>query len=123
MTEQTDFIDNDGLDQFDPEVQKAQERVQREVREGAEQGERAEMQSLRLAYIEVFSPGVTSQDAIDKVMNDIAWFGNGFFTTESGTDSRQKHKEGRRQVWLRVMDFAKLDIDTLFRKYNGAINK
>lgn len=124
----TDFIDNEGPDVFDPQVQKALENAHRLANAGDDKRAEQEMQALRLAYVEVFTAGVTSQAAIDIVMNDLGWFGKAWIGTYDVRDGEhaatlQQQKEGRRSVWLRIVDFAKLDIGTLMLKYNNALNK
>ena len=51
------------------------------------------------------------------VMEDLTKFCRGFETTYDDIPSRQQHAEGRREVWLRIMDFTRLDPDALFDRY------
>jgi hypothetical protein len=51
------------------------------------------------------------------VMEDLTKFCRGYDTTYDDIPSRQQHAEGRREVWLRIMDFTRLDPDALFDRY------
>jgi hypothetical protein len=87
------------------------------------QAEQARLQErLRHAYAQVFSAGHTDQDSIDIVMNDMARFGRMFDSTvlPGGVTPTwpQEVLEGRRQATLRIMEYAKLPLDALFRRYH-----
>ena len=62
------------------------------------------------------------QDSIDIVMNDMARFGRMFDSTvlPGGATPTwpQEVLEGRRQAALRIMEYAKLPLDALFRRYH-----
>lgn len=67
------------------------------------------------AYVSVFNGA--DPRALTIVMEDLTKFCRGYETTYDDIPSRQQHAEGRREVWLRIMDFTRLDRDALFDRY------
>jgi hypothetical protein len=79
---------------------------------------------LRLAYARVFSAGDTTQDDIDIVMQDLVRFGRVLDTTVVPAGRPEVWPrdvlEGRRQMALRILEYARLDFDSLMRRYHGS---
>jgi hypothetical protein len=62
--------------------------------------------------------GTASKDDIAIVTTDLMKFCRVFETTERDPGWDMKILEGRRQVMLRIMEFSKLPVDQLFRRYH-----
>lgn len=78
--------------------------------------------ALKTAYARVFATGNASEGERELVLNDLLQFGRIFDTTVPMPGQREpawpiKILEGRRQVALRVMEYANLPFDTLFHRY------
>lgn len=124
-----DFIEGaEGLDIFDPET--LDKVLFSDLKEKAEDELTVKtlIERRRLAYAAVFSEGYRTQLDIDIVLHDLAWFCRAYsstFDTREGVhaDTLAKMKEGRREVFLRVKDFASLDFDSVFLKYTDALTK
>lgn len=120
MTEPLDFIDT-----FDPaDLERAEERSKKDVDVSTDQV-RELLARRRKAYSAVFSKGHTEQEDIDFVLNDLARFSRAFSPTFDPRDGEHAEvlmhiKEGRREVFQRISDYARLSGDTLFIKYTDA---
>lgn len=114
-----DFVDGPELDFFDPmEQMRAEAEARRHVEDGTHEAGRL-LERRALAYRRVFS-GQPQDDDVDVVMLDIAKFCRGFNPTFHPDQRVHALLEGRREVFLRIMDFTRLDHDALLRKYTGA---
>ena len=115
-------------DEFDPDVisyveQQVKEDLTAETKEIS-----SFLEGRRIAYVEVFSKGPTSQKALDTVLVDLAAFCRAYSSTYSimdgeHADTLMRIKEGRREVFQRITDHMRLGQDRLFLKYTDATNK
>lgn len=122
MSEPTDFID---FDDFDPDDVERREAALKKSDAVADQQVRDVLELRKRYYGEVFSKGHTSQEAIDFVLNDLGWFCRAHSSTYSPNDGPNatdlmKIKEGRREAFMRIRDYASLSLDALFLKYTDA---
>jgi hypothetical protein len=110
--------------EFDPEFLANKEAEGNAVEEKV-QGDAIEtLRRRRWAYQEVFSTKSTDQEALDIVLLDLAQFCRGFSPTLDITDGVNAQllmnvKEGRREVFRRVLDFTQLDEGQLYYKYHA----
>jgi len=115
-------------DSFDPVVLEQQEKT---IAQQAQYEEDKVVRLLRRrkeAYAAVFKEGNRSQADIDIVLFDLMYFCRATvpsFDLNDGihADILSRIKEGRREVFLRVRDFASLDFDALLIKYTNALTK
>jgi len=124
-SEPTDIV---GFDEFDPRDLAAAEAKEQERPQMEEEIAKGYLERRRLAYAAVFSKGHTDQADIDIVINDLAWFCRAYAPTydvrEGGNaNDLMKIKEGRREVFNRVLDHTRLDREAVFVKYTNAITK
>jgi hypothetical protein len=117
------MIDNDDnyIDLFDPEIaDKIDALHEKEARDNEKQI-LGLLTRRKQAYTSVFTAGNRSQEDIDYVLNDLIWFCKVYvpaYDISEGVHANElsKRKEGRREVFLRILDFAKLKTETLFLK-------
>lgn len=112
-----DFIDGEGdLDVFDPQVAEAAAAAQSEAQKSSDALIQAHMQKMRQAYIAVFEAGNPTRGDIEFVMQDLFWFAKG--DVHYFTEARlQDVMAGRKQVLQRIIEYTRLDFDTLYRMY------
>lgn len=113
------FIDGDEpeVDFFDPAVQLEQEAKRRVATEdNAEEAHRL-LRRRQEAYTRVFVHGAPMGDDVDVVMKDLAKFCRAYDSTFHVDSRVHAMLEGRREVFMRIMDYTRLDHDTLFVKY------
>ena len=120
--EPSDFVDSD---MFDPEVIEEYEKSVDRAVTLPEAQVQDYLDRRRRAYASVFAKGHTDQEDIDIVLNDLAFFCRAFSPTFNPNDgdhaeTLMKIKEGRREVYQRILDHTRLSRDTLFLKYAGA---
>lgn len=120
-----DFID---FDDFDPADVERKEAEAKKVDTASADEVRALLEQRKRYYGEVFSVGHTSQEALDFVYNDLGRFcraHSATFDLNDGphADTLMKMKEGRREVFMRIRDYARLSLDALFLKYTDATRK
>lgn len=125
MAEPKDFLDSDP---FDPVMVEGYENAVQEANAGADDRARDMLARRRQAYVNVFTAGKREQVDIDIVLNDLMYFCKAWDNTYNVHDGEHANvlsrmKEGRREVFYRVKDFMKLDIDTLLLKYTNATTK
>jgi len=112
-----DVFNEDQYDPFNPEdIGAAQELLRKNANSEDELVVRY-IERRSQAYGNVFSVGDTHQADIDFVMNDLAKFSYAFEPTFDENQKKQDLKEGRREVYLRIMEWAKLPATVLLRKY------
>lgn len=124
-----DFIEGaEGADPFDPaDLDRAMEEFEN-VKDEDEDKIRRQLERRRLAYTNVFTAGQRSQGDIDIVLADLMWFCRARLPTydiKDGIHAEElaKRKEGRREVFNRIEDFARLDFDALLLMYTNATTK
>jgi hypothetical protein len=127
MSEGTDFIDT-VIDEFDPEYLAAKEAKVEDLTSEEDELVRQAIQRRKAAYTAVFTEGPRTQSDIDVVLNDLARFCRAFsprFDMRDGihAETLMKIKEGRCEVYQRIVDQTRLDTDTLFIKYTDALYK
>lgn len=125
MTEPVDFIEHDP---FDPDMLERFEQALREKQEEAPDEAKQMLENRRLAYTRVFTPGERSQGDIDLVLADLAWFccmTRNTYDIRDGEHAMElsKRKEGRREVFNRVFQFARLRLEPLLLMYTDATTK
>lgn len=118
MADIDDFIE--GGDPFDPKHLEAVEARDYEQRGKDEDNQQVYLRNRRAAYKEVFTPGDTSKEAIDFVMRDLALFCRAYTPTFDLNPKLQDLKEGRREVYMRIMDHTVLTHEEQYRKYVNA---
>lgn len=78
--------------------------------------------SLKIAYARLFATGNATEGDRELVLNDLMTFGRMFETSVPMPGARDpawpiEVLEGRRQVALRIMEYANLPLDVLFHRY------
>ena len=78
--------------------------------------------ALKTAYARMFATGNATEGDREMVMTDLMTFGRMFETSVTMPGSRDpawpiEVLEGRRQVALRIMEYANLPLDVLFHRY------
>lgn len=125
MSEPVDFIEHDP---FDPAMLEQFERALKEKQELAPDEAKQMLERRRLAYTRVFTAGERTQEDIDVVLADLAWFCKFTVPTYDIRDGEHalelsKRKEGRREVFNRVFQFARLRLEPLLLMYTDATTK
>lgn len=77
------------------------------------------LERRRVSYARLFSLGNPSHEDVLCVMDDLAEFCRAYETTLNPNQKLQDAFEGRREVYLRIMDHILLDHDTLFKRYHS----
>ena len=116
------YIDTDP---FDPELTAHAEKLEASAVEDESDKQRQFLARRREAYRRVFTPGNTEQADIDIVLNDLARFCRAYTPSYDMRDGEhasklQDFKEGRREVFYRIIDHTQLGFDTLYVKYMAA---
>jgi hypothetical protein len=70
------------------------------------------------AYMRIFQLGIGTPDDVETVMLDLASFCRAFESTFDVNADVSRQLDGRREVFLRIMDFTRLDHDQLMQKYH-----
>lgn len=108
-----DFIDGD---MFDPEVAQRAEDAAYDSKASEDEAIAAHLRRTKEVYVRVFKGGNASQDDLDFLMRDLA-----FFTKADQhfiSDPRlQDVFIGRKQVLQRIVEYTSLDFDTLVKRY------
>lgn len=113
-----DFIDGD-YDMFDPQVAEYIER--KTVVVEATENDKVETFIRRRvqAYKSVFSDPAKADD-LEFVLRDLAHFCRAYAPTFDLNPKLQDLKEGRREVFMRIMDYTRLSHEALYIKYTDA---
>lgn len=116
-----EFIEGaEGDDDFDPEViADAQAEAARKEDQRTNQDE-ARLRRVAEAYRRIFIEGEPMDGDVDIVMTDLAAFCRGYASTFHENERVHARFEGRREAFQRIMDFTRLDHDTLMRIYVSA---
>lgn len=123
--EPEDFIEHDP---FDPAMLEQFEQALKDKEEEAPDEAEQMLERRRLAYTAVFTPGNRTQTDIDIVLADLAWFCKFTIPTYDIKDGEHalelsKRKEGRREVFNRIFQFARLRLESLLLMYTDATTK
>lgn len=116
-----DFIEGD---EFDPEFLLSKEHLEKNNETRSDDVARDMLNRRRHAYKMVFSvPNKATAADIEIVVNDLAWFCKEFTaaydpSVKVSATELFLIKEGRREVFQRIKDFAHLDEDVLLLKYH-----
>lgn len=108
-----DFVTGD---EFDPEVA---QRAEDAVYENKLSRDDAVVQHLRRskeAYTRVFA-GAGTPDDVDFVMRDLAWFCKAYDPQWHSDPRMQDRFVARREVFQRIVEYTRLDTDTLAKRY------
>lgn len=116
------FID---VDLLDPINMANAEAAVKEEKKMSKDKARELLERRRRAYKMVFSPGKREQSDIDIVLADLARFSRAFAPKFDLTDGvhapiLRDIKEGRSEMYYRILDFTSLDGDALYLKYVGS---
>lgn len=113
----SDVFADDILDPFNPEeVAQVHEKLEADFNSRDELVVKY-IERRSQAYGNVFSAGDTSKADIDFVMMDLATFCRAFEPTFDLDAKKQDLKEGRREVYLRIMKWASLPPHVLLTMY------
>jgi hypothetical protein len=123
-----DFIEGAHGDPFDPA---SLERYENERDKPTEEQSNEVVRMIRRrkeAYARVFTAGSREQEDIDIVLADLMYFCRARAPSYNIADGihaeRLAHmKDGRREVFHRIQDFARLDLDMLLMMYTDAIKR
>ena len=124
MSEPQDFID---ADMFDAEVVDAFEKSKEQQEASADINVGSMLEARRQAYVRVFTPGASATQAdINVVLADLAWFCRAYAPSYDVRDGEHAQvlahmKDGRREVFNRIMDNTQLDRDAIFKMYAAAL--
>lgn len=123
MSDVPDFVE--GGDAYDPEWQAQHDKLRADTVSEVTSAEKQYIAERSRAYKEVFSPGETSEGALEFVMKDLAKWSRAYEPTFHPTNGKiQDMLEGRRETFQRIMQYTHLSADTLFNKYMmDAINR
>lgn len=109
-----EFIEGDV---FDPEVARRAEDAEYETGVAADEAVLAHLKRSKEAYTRVFVGGNATTDDVDFVMRDLAWFCKAY-DPQWHTDPRMQDRfVARREVYQRIVEYTRLDSDTLARRY------
>lgn len=112
-----EFIDGEGLDIFDPQVALAAEDKLYETRKMNDAAVEAHIRKVRHAYGAVFNGKADAAD-VKVVLDDMAWFCKAYANTFDPLHPKlQDFNEGRRSVYLRIMEMTRLGHDAYLQKY------
>lgn len=108
-----DFIEGDV---FDPEVAQRAEDAAYENKVSSDEAVIAHLRHAKEVYTRVFKGGNASEDDLDFLMRDLAFFAKA--DQHFISDTRlQDVFIGRKQVLHRIVEYTSLDFDTLVRRY------
>lgn len=108
-----DFIAGD---EFDPMAAQLAESKKYETKQVAEDAVHAHIRRVQNVYRSVFVTGEASASDVDFVLRDLAWFVRA--DEHYFPDTRlQDVMIGRKQVLQRIMEYTRLDHDTLVKRY------
>lgn len=110
-------------DEFDPEMLDQKAHLEKQQQEKTDDDILVMLRNRRQAYTNVFQDGKPSEGDLQIVLNDLAWFCKEFTPTYNPKDGASATelmliKEGRREVYQRIKDFANLSEDVLLLKYH-----
>lgn len=113
-----DFIEGDDGDPFDPSATDAKTARLNETQDEARERALALLRERQRCYGAVFVSGGAGPAEVDFVLQDLMRFCRGATTTFHADPRIHALLEGRREVLLRIIDFARLSQDALYLKYH-----
>ena len=119
----SDFIDGDAGDEFDPVVAQRAEDAVYENKLSSDELLQAHVRRSKEAYSRVFVSGNATEDDVDFVMRDMAWFCKAYDTLWQDDPRMQDRFVGRREVYQRIVEYTRLDHDTLVKRYLETQNR
>lgn len=128
MTDASDYIEGAYGDPFDPAALEAYEANADKPTEEKDNAVIKMLARRKEAYARTFTPGAATQDDINIVLADLMYFcraRQASFNPNDGqhAETLAKMKDGRREVFHRIQDFARLDLDTLLLMYTDALKR
>jgi hypothetical protein len=109
-----DFITGD---EFDPEVAAQADTAAYENKLTQDSAVEAHVRRCKQAYAAVFVGGNATPDDVDFVMRDLGWFCNANDAQWNSDPREQDRAVARREVYQRIVEYARLDYDTLAKRY------
>lgn len=110
----SDFIEGD---EFDPEVARRAEDALYDAAVSEDDAVVAHLRRCKEAYARLFEGGNATRDDVDFVMRDLAWFCKAY-DPQWHTDPRMQDRfVARREVYQRIVEYTRLDSDTLTKRY------
>lgn len=114
----TDAIDDFiGGDEFDPEVAQRVENAEYESQVEDDSAVVAHVQRTKEVYTRLFVNGNATPDDVDFVMRDLAWFTKAHDPQWHPDPRMQDRFVARREVYQRILEYSRLDSDTLAKRY------
>lgn len=113
----------DGEDELDPEVLDARANQELCDKNDEEHEEVEARRHLIGVYSRIFVEGKPLDGDVERLMLDLAHFCRGFETPYSPDERTHVLLAGRNEVFWRIMDHTRLDVDTLMKKYASAITR
>lgn len=115
-----EFIEGD---EFDPEFLARQEAAEKQQAEDTGYEQRVEVRARMHSYKAVYVTGNPTKKDLEVVLNDLGYFckeHTALYNIKDGANATELMliKEGRREVFQRIKDFANLDEDVLLLKYH-----
>lgn len=110
-----DFID--GGDPFDPEDVAAWEAKGYDEKVAQTEAIAAHIRRAKEAYTRLFSQGDATADDVAFVMQDLAWFCNAYDPMWNADSRVQERNVARRDVYQRIVEYSKLETETLMKRY------
>lgn len=109
-----DFVTGD---EFDPEVAQRAEDAIYENKLSQDDAVVAHLRRSKEAYTRLFVSGNATQDDVDFVMRDLAWFCKAYDPQWHSDQRMQDRFVARREVFQRIVEYTRLDSDTLVKRY------
>lgn len=110
-------------DIFDPEVVIAAEAKAYDESETTDNAVDQYIRRRLVAYANVFSVGPTTQDNLDFVLADLAVWSRAYSPTWNKDQKVQDLMEGRRELYMRIMEITRLPHEMQYRKYMDAVTR
>lgn len=109
-----DFVDGDP---FNPDVAMRAEVAVYERKTELDEIVAAHIRRSKEAYARVFVTGNANSDDVDFVMRDLAWFCKAYDPQWQNDPRMQDRFVARREVYQRIVEYTRLDHDTLVKRY------
>ena len=115
-----EFIDtysDELIDVYDPSLAQHVEDERNKEVEASEDDVRKHLRRTMQAYRSVFVAGNASPSDVEFVMKDLAWFCKAYDPLWQTDPRMQDRFVARREVFQRIMEYTRLDHDTLAKMY------